>query len=53
MDRNLQILSDIVTWDKYAKHIPAMERRETWFDITERNMQMHIDNHPKLTDEIV
>lgn len=53
MDRNLVILSDIITWDKYAKFQEDVGRRETWDLLSERNMQMHIDNNPALTDKIV
>ena len=37
---------------KYAKHLPALERRETWEEICIRNRDMHIRKYPKLTDEI-
>jgi hypothetical protein len=46
-------MSDLITWDKYAKYLQEEQRRETWDEISERNMQMHIDNHPKLADQIV
>jgi ribonucleoside-triphosphate reductase len=47
-----KILSDIVVYNKYAKYIPDIERRESWNEIVERNMQMHIDKFPQLKNEI-
>lgn len=47
-----QILSDVVVHMKYAKYIPDLQRRETFEEIGERNMNMHIKNYPQLEDEI-
>ncbi len=52
MDISQKILSDIVVFNKYAKHVPALERRETWEEISDRNMLMHIRKFPQLKDEI-
>lgn len=52
MDTSQKILSDIVIWSKYAKYIPEIGRRETWEDICLRNMNMHINKYPQLTNEI-
>lgn len=52
MDVSQKILSDIVVFNKYAKHIPELQRRETWEEISDRNMQMHIRKFPQLKDEI-
>ena len=38
------ILSDITVFTKYAKHLPTKKRRETFEEIVDRNMQMHLDN---------
>lgn len=51
-NKSVQILSEITTYMKYAKHIPALGRRESWKEICERNMQMHIKKYPELRDEI-
>jgi len=51
-DLNNEILSDITVYMKYAKYIPEKNRRETWEELVTRNMNMHIENHPKLTDQI-
>lgn len=52
MDISQKILSDIVVFNKYAKHIPELHRRETWEEICDRNMQMHIKRFPELRDTI-
>lgn len=52
MDLSTKILSDIVIFNKYAKHDSELKRRENWKEIVERNKYMHMDKHPKLTDEI-
>lgn len=52
-DLSVQILSDIIVYNKYAKYLPDENRRETWPEIVDRNMKMHIKKYPKLKDEIV
>ena len=52
MDISQKILSDIVVFNKYAKYIPELHRRETWEEICDRNMQMHIKRFPELRDTI-
>ena len=47
-----QILSDITVYTKYAKYLPEKERRETWEELVERNMQMHIAKFPKMAESI-
>ena len=49
---NKKILSDIIVHMKYAKFIPEKERRETWEELVERNMQMHIKKYPQLEKDI-
>lgn len=51
-DQSVSILSDITVHAKYAKFIPEIGRRETWEEICERNMAMHIRRYPKLRAEI-
>lgn len=46
------ILSDITVYMKYARYIPEIKRRETWEEICERNMAMHIRKYPMLKKEI-
>ena len=50
--KSAQILSDIVTFTKYAKFIPEIGRRETWEELVERNMAMHINKYPRMKKEI-
>lgn len=52
MELNHAILSDIVVWSKYAKYNAINQRRETWEEIVDRNVQMHIRKFPQLEKEI-
>lgn len=52
MDVSQQILSEITIFNKYAKYLPHKNRRETWTEICDRNMTMHINKYPNLEDEI-
>ena len=49
---NKKILSDITVHMKYAKYKPELERRETWEEICQRNMEMHIKTYPQLEQDI-
>ena len=49
---NKKILSDITVHMKYAKYNPKLLRRETWEEICERNMNMHIKKYPMLEQDI-
>lgn len=52
MDISQKILSDIVVHMKYARYLPDKQRRETWDELVDRNMAMHIAKFPQLKDEI-
>lgn len=54
MNQNLpqKILSDITVHMKYARYIPEISRRETWEELVERNVAMHIRKYPHMKDEI-
>lgn len=52
MKLDKQILSDITVYMKYARHIHQEERRETWQELVDRNMEMHVKKHPVLKAEI-
>lgn len=52
MDTSQQILSDITVFNKYAKFIPEIGRREDWLEICQRNMAMHIKKYPQLKERI-
>ena len=51
-DLSVGILSDITVHMKYAKYLPNKKRRETWKELTTRNMRMHTKKYPDLKDEI-
>jgi hypothetical protein len=52
MDISQKILSDITVFNKYAKFISELGRRENWQELCNRNMSMHIKKYPLLKDEI-
>lgn len=55
MNLDQQILSDITVHMKYARYNEFLERRETWEEIVERNMDMHLNKlkeRPELHAEI-
>ena len=49
---NTKILSDITVHMKYAKYNKEILRRESWDEIVERNMNMHMKTYPILEDDI-
>ena len=51
-DISLKVLSDIIVYMKYARFIEDKNRRETWNEIIDRNMFMHMKKYKNLTDEI-
>jgi ribonucleoside-diphosphate reductase alpha chain len=53
MDPSNKLLSDIVTFRTYSKHLPMFSRRETWEETVNRSMTMHLDKFPKLSKEIL
>ena len=53
MEKNNQILSDIVVFNKYAKHLPEENRRENWGEIVDRYLTMLVQKYPNITPEIV
>lgn len=52
MDLSTSILSDITVHMKYAKYIPELQRRETWYELVTRNKEMHQRKYPHIKDEI-
>lgn len=52
MDISQKILSDITVFNKYAKFVPEINRRESWDELVERNMAMHIRKYPHMKQEI-
>lgn len=47
-----RVISDIITYTKYAKHLNELNRRETWIETVDRSAQMHIRKFPQLEKEI-
>ena len=43
-----EILSNITVHMKYAKYNPELQRRETWNELVDRNMSMHLKKYPDL-----
>lgn len=52
MNIGLEILSDIVVFNKYAKYLPSENRRETYPEIIDRYVNMMKDKYPSLTKDI-
>jgi ribonucleoside-triphosphate reductase len=52
MEKSIDILSKLTIYSKYSKYLPLLKRRETWEEICERNMDMHIKKYPQLEEEI-
>ena len=53
MDISQRILSDITVFNKYAKYTPALGRRETWEELCDRNIAMHVKKYPHMEKELV
>ncbi len=53
MNGSNKLLSDIVAFRTYAKHLSHLGRRESLEETINRNMQMHLDKFPKLSADIV
>lgn len=52
MEKALKVLSDIILHMKYARYMPEFKRRETWEEVVDRNMKMHLKKFPQLEVEI-
>jgi ribonucleoside-triphosphate reductase len=52
MDISQDILSKITIFNKYAKFIPEIGRRESWDEIVDRNLAMQIKKYPHMKEEI-
>ena len=53
MDNSSALLSQIVSFRTYAKHLSHLSRRETWEETVNRSMVMHLDRFPKLSKKIM
>ena len=47
-----QILADVIHHMKYAKYIPELKRRESFNETCLRNMDMHVEKYPFLSEQI-
>jgi ribonucleoside-triphosphate reductase len=52
MQLNQRILSDLIIHMKYARYIPALQRRELWSEICERYARMMVERYPHMEGEI-
>ena len=52
MDDSQEILSEITTFNKYSRYVPAAKRRETWTELVDRNKAMHQRKYPAFAQEI-
>ncbi len=52
MELDKELLSSLTVFMKYAKYIPELQRRETWEELVQRNMEMHIKKFPELKEDI-
>ena len=53
MDKSNRLLSELVTFRTYAKHLPTLGRREMYDETIARSMNMHLERFPKLSRDIV
>jgi len=52
MNKSTKLLSDMITYMKYAKYDSELKRREVWNEIVDRNKKMHLDKFPELKNDI-
>jgi ribonucleoside-diphosphate reductase alpha chain len=52
MNNSINLLSDITVFNKYARYLPVLERREDWAEIVGRNCDMHVKRYPELAEDI-
>lgn len=53
MDTPNKLLSDIVFYRTYPKFLPSLNRRESFEETVNRDMNMHLDKFPKLSKDII
>lgn len=52
MDLSRQIVSDITIYNKYARYLPNLKRKETWDEIVTRNKNYFVSKYPQIKDEL-
>lgn len=53
MNKSNKLLSEIVAYRTYAKHLSHLNRRETLEETINRNLHMYLDRYPKLSSDIL
>tara|TARA_R110002050_G_scaffold164481_1_gene294557 strand:- start:17706 stop:19586 length:1881 start_codon:yes stop_codon:yes gene_type:complete len=46
-----EALSDLTVYMKYAKYVPELKRKESWLEICQRNMDMHLERFNYLGED--
>ena len=52
-DKARNILADITTNMKYSKYRPELNRKETWIELCQRNMDMHMKRFGDLGEDFL
>lgn len=52
MTASQEFLSQLMSYTKYARYLPSLQRRETYNEIVQRNIEMHLQQYPELEEEI-
>lgn len=47
MEKNSEILSEITIFNKYSKYIHELARRETWNELVDRTVAIHVKKFPQ------
>jgi ribonucleoside-triphosphate reductase (thioredoxin) len=53
MNNNIELLSNIAVYNKYAKYIPSLKRRETWEEIVDRYLVMMFKRYATEQDKTI
>jgi len=53
MNKADKLISDVVDFRTYCKHLPHISRRESLSETINRNMYMHLDKFPELSRDII
>lgn len=53
MNKSNRLLSEIVAYRTYAKHLTALNRRESLEETLNRNLTMYLEKYPKLSRDII
>jgi ribonucleoside-diphosphate reductase alpha chain len=53
VNKSNKLLSEIVSYRTYAKHLKAINRRESLEETINRNLTMYLEKYPKLSRDII